>query len=203
MKSLRRVPSQQRGREKVARILDAAEELLVEHGYEFAVSNPAMLIERAKISGGSFYTYFSGPDAVMEALALRFMDSAKAEADALAQQVLPTWNDAASRFFDAYVDFYQPLATRELWVEGHLSRVARQADDDANAHLAHRLGEMCRLARNPGRPLSPICYRVAIEVADYVMRLAFRADANVRVDLLREAKRAFLSYLAAADSSAD
>src|ERR1700722_6862517 len=44
--SLRRVPSQQRGREKVARILDAAEELLIEHGYEYAVSTPTVLIER-------------------------------------------------------------------------------------------------------------------------------------------------------------
>jgi AcrR family transcriptional regulator len=195
------VPSQQRGRDKVARILDAAEELLVEHGYEYAVSTPTLLIERAQVSGGSFYTYFSSPDAVMEALALRFMDSAKATADSLALQVHPNWKDAASSFFDAFVDFYQPLATRELWLEGHLSRVARQADDAANAHLARRLGEMCCLATDPGPSLNPICYRVAIEVADYVMRLAFRAEADVTVDLLREAKRAFLSYLASVDAS--
>jgi AcrR family transcriptional regulator len=192
------VPSQQRGREKVARILDAAEQLLVECGYEQAVSSPAFLIERAGVTGGSFYTYFSSPEGVMETLALRIMDDAKATADRVAREVHADWQDAASRFFDTFVGFYQPMAVRELWLEGHLSRTAREADDNANAHLARCLEDMCRVAEVPGPRLPPICYRVAVEIYDYVMRLAFRADGAARADLLREAKDAFLTYLASA-----
>jgi AcrR family transcriptional regulator len=182
----------------VGRILDAAEALLVECGYEQAVSTPALLIERAKVTGGSFYTYFSSPEGVMETLALRIMDDVKATADLVAQEVHADWQDAASRFFETFVGFYQPMAVRELWLEGHLSRTAREADNNANAHLALRLEDMCRAADVPGPQLLPICYRVAVEIYDYVMRLAFRAEGKARVDLLREAKHAFLTYLASA-----
>ena len=43
---------------------------------------------RAKVSGGSFYTYFSGPEAVMEALALRFMEEVNSTADFLGKRSL-------------------------------------------------------------------------------------------------------------------
>jgi AcrR family transcriptional regulator len=198
--SLRRVPSQQRGREKVARILDAAEEVLIEHGYDYAVSTPTVLIERAKVSGGSFYTYFSNPEGVMEALALRFMDEVKVTADVVSREVHADWKDAASRFFDTFVGFYQQAAVRELWLEGHLSRAARQADEDCNAQLARRLEEMLSGAVIPVPRFNPLRYRVAIEIYDYVMRLAFRTQGQERVDLLREAKHAFLVYLDSAES---
>ena len=197
---LRRVPSQQRGRDKVARILDAAEEVLIEHGYEFAVATPAVLIERAKVSGGSFYTYFSGPEAVMEALALRFMDEVNSTADVVSVEVHADWTAAASTFFDTFVGFYQQAAVRELWLEGHLFRAAVQADDDCNAYLARRLEEMLRGALVPGPRFDPIRYRVAIEIYDYVMRLAFRTSGQARTDLLREAKHAFLTYLGSPES---
>jgi AcrR family transcriptional regulator len=197
---LRRVPSQQRGRDKVARILDAAEELLIERGYEYAVSSPAILIERAKVSGGSFYTYFSSPEGVIEALALRFMEDARATADVVAQEERAHWRQAASEFFDTFLGFYQQAAVRELWLEGHLSRAARQADDDANAHLGRRLQEMLTRASVPVPTYKPIRYRVAIEIYDYVMRLAFRAEGQTRVDLLTEARHAFLTYLSSPES---
>jgi AcrR family transcriptional regulator len=202
--SLRRVPSQQRGREKVVRILDAAEQLLIEIGYEQAVATPALLIDRAKVSGGSFYTYFSNPEAVMEALAFRFMDNARATADALAQQVHQNWREAANRFFAAFVGFYDQPAVRELWLDGHLSRAARQGDEDSNAYLAQRLQMMFAQATVPGPRLRPICYRVAMEIYDYLMRLAFRAPTKkARADLLHEAKSAFLVYLEAANDQAE
>jgi AcrR family transcriptional regulator len=193
---LRRIPSQQRGRDKVARILDAAEELLIEQGYEYAVSTPVVMIERAKVSGGSFYTYFSGPEMVIQSLALRFMEEVKTAADAISREVHADWATAANRFFDTFVDFYQQPAVRELWLGGRLSRTARQADDDCNAHLGRRLEEMLACAALPIPSFRPIRYRVAIEIYDYIMRLAFRAEGQARTDLLGEARHAFLTYLA-------
>jgi hypothetical protein len=81
-----------------------------------------------------------------------------------------------------------------------LSRAARQADDDTNAHLARRLEEMLDRALSPAPRLDPIRYRVAVEIYDYVMRLAFRSDDDLRIRLLREARHAFLAYLASAES---
>ncbi len=192
---LRRVPRQQRGRDKVARILDAAEELLIEVGYDRAVASPTPLIERAKVSGGSFYTYFTNPEGVMEALALRFMEEVKVTADVLAVEVHPDWEEAASTFFDTFVGFYEQAAVRELWLEGHLSRVGRQADDDTNAYLGRCLESMLRAATEPIGAFGAIRYRVAIDIYDYLMRLAFRSDGPARTELLRQAKHAFLVYL--------
>jgi AcrR family transcriptional regulator len=192
---LRRVPRQQRGRDKVARILDAAEELLIEIGYDRVVASPALLIARAHVSGGSFYTYFASPEGAMEALALRFMEEVKVTADALAGGIHVDWQDAASTFFDTFVGFYEQAAVRELWLEGHLSRVGRQADDDTNAHLGRCLEAMLVAATEPIGTFDAIRYRVAIEIYDYLMRLAFRADGQARRQLLREAKHAFLVYL--------
>ena len=59
---------------------------------------------------------------------------------------------------------------------------------------------MLSIARTPGPPLRPICYRVAVEILDYVMRLAYRAEDDTRSGLLDEARRAFVAYLAAAES---
>ncbi len=199
LSSLRRVPSQHRGQEKVARILDAAQQLIVEIGYESTVSAPALLIERAKVSGGSFYTYFSSPDLVIEALALRFMEEARASAEKIAQEVHHDWVSAANRFFETFVGFYQQPAVYELWLGGRLSSAARQADADCNAFLAEQLSEMLHRSEIQPPSADPLRYRAAIEIYDYLMRLAFRSEGQDRADLLAEARHAFLTYLGSPD----
>jgi hypothetical protein len=44
---------------------------------------------------------------------------------------------------------------------------------------------------------------VAIEIVDYVMRLAYRAEGEGRATLLHEARHAFLAYLASAGRGHD
>jgi hypothetical protein len=131
----------------------------------------------------------------METLAVRMMDDVKGVIRLVAEEVHPDWQTATNRFFDTIVAFYQHAATRELWVGGHLSRPARQADDDANAWAAQRLEHMLSIAQVPGPRLDLVCYRVAVEMVDYVMRLAYRADGDERTALLREARHACLAYL--------
>ena len=83
---------------------------------------------------------------------------------------------------------------------GYDARAARQADEDCNAQLARRLEEILSGAVIAVPRFNPLRYRVAIEIYDYVMRLAFRTEGQERVDLLREAKHAFLTYLDSAES---
>ncbi|MEK7794319.1 MAG: helix-turn-helix domain-containing protein [Candidatus Hydrogenedentota bacterium] len=52
----RRLPTQDRGRERVDRILDAAARLLVEQGYEAVKTNH--IAKRAGVSVGSIYQFF-------------------------------------------------------------------------------------------------------------------------------------------------
>jgi len=62
----RRTPAQRRSRATVASILDAAAQLFARHGYHRATTN--RIAERAGVSVGSLYEYFSSKDAILVAL---------------------------------------------------------------------------------------------------------------------------------------
>lgn len=67
----RRVPSQERGRRRVALILDAAEEVFAESGFEAATNTE--IAGRAGASIGSLYQFFPNKEAVLDAVADRYL----------------------------------------------------------------------------------------------------------------------------------
>ena len=69
----KRTPVQQRGRQRVDAILDAAELVISEMGVEAATTNA--IAERAGSSVGSLYHFFPNKDAIIVALAGRFAES--------------------------------------------------------------------------------------------------------------------------------
>ncbi|MDA2806748.1 TetR/AcrR family transcriptional regulator [Nocardiopsis suaedae] len=79
----RRSPRQQRSRQTVAWILEAAAQLFREHGYLATTTNK--VAERAGVSIGSLYQYFSDKDDLLAALAEEHMErTAREVEDALA-----------------------------------------------------------------------------------------------------------------------
>lgn len=64
---VRRVPQGERGRKRVALILEAAEQELVESGYDHMTTNA--VAARAGISIGSIYQFYPNKDALVTALA--------------------------------------------------------------------------------------------------------------------------------------
>lgn len=68
---LRRVPQQDRGQRRIDRILDAAAEVIAEVGVEAASTNA--IAARAATSVGSLYQFFPNKDAVVQALAARYV----------------------------------------------------------------------------------------------------------------------------------
>src|SRR5690242_16463951 len=69
---LRREPQQARGQRRIDAILDAAQQVLAEGGYEGVTTNA--IAARAKMSIGSLYQFFPNKDAILQALGLRFLD---------------------------------------------------------------------------------------------------------------------------------
>ncbi|MDX2138968.1 MAG: TetR/AcrR family transcriptional regulator [Chloroflexota bacterium] len=67
---MRRLPQQQRGLERVERILQAAAEIFGESGFEGATTN--LIAERAKTSIGSLYQFFPNKQSIVDALAQRY-----------------------------------------------------------------------------------------------------------------------------------
>lgn len=76
-----RPPLQARSQESLDRILDAAEEVVAEKGFEQATV--AEIVRRAKSSVGAFYARFREKDALLGCLHDRFRDEAIATTDAV------------------------------------------------------------------------------------------------------------------------
>lgn len=78
---LRRTPRQARGRERVEVILDAAEALFAEVGYEAASTNA--IAARAGVPIGSIYQFFANKQALLNAVAERYRAGAAALLDSV------------------------------------------------------------------------------------------------------------------------
>ncbi|MET8054041.1 MULTISPECIES: TetR/AcrR family transcriptional regulator [unclassified Streptosporangium] len=82
----RKHPRQQRSRETVAAILEAAAQLFQRHGYADTTTNK--IAERAGVSIGSLYQYFPNKDALLVALAEHYLTQS-------AEQVIQVFARAA------------------------------------------------------------------------------------------------------------
>ncbi|MBI3468667.1 MAG: TetR family transcriptional regulator [Planctomycetes bacterium] len=79
--SLRRSPTQERGQQRIEKLLDAAAELFAEVGYEAATTNA--IAERAKTSIGSLYQFFPDKDAILSAVVSRYLTELRQVHDGL------------------------------------------------------------------------------------------------------------------------
>jgi AcrR family transcriptional regulator len=76
---LRRVPQQTRGELRLAKILDAGEKVFAQLGYEAATTNA--IARQAKTSIGSLYQFLPNKEAILEAVAARYLERLRAVLD--------------------------------------------------------------------------------------------------------------------------
>jgi AcrR family transcriptional regulator len=193
--SMRRLPAQNRSRETVQRILTAAEELLVEIGYEAAVESPVPLIDRAGVSRGALYSFFSSPEHVMETVALRVLDDVRRITDDLVARSFETWEQACNAIIDTYLVVYANPANRQLWLKGHLSRPVTNADEAGNVYIAAQLGELFTRLTGGRADTELIRWQVAVELFDDLLRFAFRATPEGDARVIEETRIALRNYI--------
>jgi AcrR family transcriptional regulator len=183
----RRAPVQARSADRVARMLDAAAALLDEVGPE-ALTTSA-IAARAEVSVGSLYQYFPDKHAVVEALARRAFERFSARVDAIAPG---DWRATVDGVIDAYVAFARDEAGfLVLSFGGPVGVHALDPQDDNNAVVARTLGAVLQA---PG--FNEDALRLAVEVGDAILQLAFRRDPAGDPALVAEAKTAVKAYLA-------
>jgi hypothetical protein len=107
--------------------------------------------------------------------------------------------DIPALVLDAFVAMYRSKpGYLAIWRGRHLSPELQQADDANNARLAEELAHM--LAPATGRPSDDpevaLACRIAVQVGDALLQLAFRLDPNGDEAVLAEAKRLQRLYLA-------
>jgi AcrR family transcriptional regulator len=178
---------QRRSALRVERMLDAAAELLEEGGPD-ALTTSAIAV-RAEVSVGSLYQFFPDKHAVAEALARR---SFERFSQRLRLVDGPSWEDVVGEVIDTYVEFSRTEpGFLELSFGGPLSTQMLDPSDDNNAVVAKAMAELVDL------PIPVDVLRLAVEIGDAVLALAFRKDRTGDPVLVEEAKTAVRAYLRA------
>jgi len=144
----RRKPSGDRGRQRRDLILDTAADLLADGGAEAINTNA--LADRANISIGSVYQYFSNKEAILSALGERYMQQLSRNTVAALQQDVSGLDFAAmvDRVIDPMIAFErQHPAFRHLNAgqegEGILAEGAKRVDQEILATIYDLLLRVC------------------------------------------------------------
>jgi AcrR family transcriptional regulator len=191
---LRRRPAQARSARRVEAILDAAAELLRDRAPQrLAVRD---LAAAAGVPTGTIYQFFDGRDAVLQALALRFLAGFPAVLDRALSQAT-TWERTVDAVVDAYADLVREHpAIRQLWLSGALDAATQRAERDADRDLAARLGRRLR-AQAGTRRGSAAQFEVLVALVAGLLRHAFAEAVEGDPVALREARRAARAYAGA------
>jgi AcrR family transcriptional regulator len=194
---LRRVPVQGRSLEKVNRMLDACAALLDEGGYE-ALST-TQVADRAGVAIGSLYQFFPDKRAIVQALAMRNLDTYVTQVQArLASFAGGDWLESVEAVIDDFIGLHRTTpGFRTLRFGDVVDRHLIDEERDNDTVIAEELSQM--MVRYFGMPDGPplrLAVLVAVELADGLVKLAFRRDPQGDPEILAEARQVVRDYLA-------
>ncbi len=195
-KPLRRSPKQARAQLRVSRILDAAEELFVEVGFDAATTNE--IASRANASIGSLYEFFPNKQALAQDLADRYVDQLGAVIDEHMVNV-PSWT--GEQLVDLIVN-----ALDEFWLRhpavvpllrGALGAPALMAaGEQLRVALVGHIDTILRERRPDVDPeRAQLAAEMAIDMTRTLLERAQVESVDRRPVVLRELKIAIIGYL--------
>jgi AcrR family transcriptional regulator len=193
---LRRQPVQQRSAKRVEQMLDASAALIDELGYDALTTT--LIAKRAGVAVGSLYQFFPDKRAVVQALTQRNLERFVAAVNERLTQVSPEhWWDVVDSILDIYLDMHRAVPG---FSKVHFGDVVdlQLLDEtrDNNTVIVDALTEILVVQVN--RPVEDLRFAIAIanEVADALLKLAFRRDPAGDEKIVAEAKYVVKGYLA-------
>jgi AcrR family transcriptional regulator len=195
--TLRRVPQQDRGERRVKQILEAAAQLFAKIGYEAATTNA--IAACANTSIGSLYQFFPNKEAILHALANRYLEQLRA----LYDNVLTS--DKATLALPELVDhILNPLAEFKATHPGfeaifsgtHASPTLAEAAAELHQVVITRI-EAIFAVRAPTVDSGQrrLYATISVAVVEALFLLAETAKPEVRPQLIAEMKRLLVVYL--------
>ncbi|MCH4548345.1 TetR family transcriptional regulator [Rhizobium changzhiense] len=177
---LRRIPSQQRGRERFEKILTVAAELIESHGSDGLKMSE--IVEKADLSFGALYQYFPDKTSIIRTLAERFNEEGRRcveeelakVADAAALQ------GALANIVDEYYAFFrrEPVM-RDIWHATHTDKLLQQLDaEDMEFHAQAFLAVLIRLWPDRDRKELLAIARLTMQLLAAGVRYAVSLDAE-------------------------
>lgn len=194
---LRRKPIQERGQRRIELILDAAEGCFARLGYEATTTNE--IAHRAQTSIGSLYQFFPNKEAILRAVADRYVDRLRAVHDRVlnpevAQLPLPELYD---RIINALAQFHRDHpGFQPLFHGSETSLQLKAAEDVLSQECIGRVETMIG-SRHPRIPPDRrrLLATINVEVIKTLLPLAESATPAERPVILTEIKKLMLGYM--------
>jgi AcrR family transcriptional regulator len=190
----RRIPQQDRGERRVAKVLEAAAAVIAEQGYEAATMT--QMAERAGASIGALYQYFPNKEAIAAALRRQFGDEMEARWTPLtAQGSKLTIKQLVDGIFDVMIDF---MENRPAYIP-LLNAPRTYKRDPATRHRLRQHFATLFREKQPG--MTPeAALRVAnvtVQIVKGMNPLYAEAKPTEREEIVREFKLLLTTYLSA------
>jgi len=177
-------------------MLDACAMLVDEVGYDGLTTT--LLAERAEVAIGSVYQFFPDKRAIVQALALRNLEAYVARVSVrIAEGNLPNWWDAVDAAIDEYITMHRTVPGFRTLHFGDVVDLHLLDDErDNNAVIVDQLGDV--LVQGFGVADGPrlhFALDVAVEIADALIKFAFRRHPDGDDTVIAEAKEIVRDYL--------
>lgn len=194
---LRRAPMQRRSVERVQRMLDAAQQLVSEVGYDALTTT--LIAERADVSIGSLYQFFPDKQAVVRAVALRNLERfTERLTELVGRAQFSNWWDLVSAVIDEYVAMHHDVPGFRAIRFGdvadlHLLDPVRDNDTVVADRFVDLIRPMVNVPAGTDLQLDMV---IAVKISDTLTRYAFERDAAGDPVVLEETKRLVRAHLA-------
>lgn len=196
--NLRRQPKQQRGKERVEKILDAAAAVFDETGYEAATTH--LIAAKAGTAIGSLYQFFPDKAAIFKAMELRHAERVKLmwEQTNTADIIQAPLREMIHTLVTAVTQLFEQPVSRVVFVQFYTARQIFQTIDESMTQDAINFMASLLHQRNPS--LSESQYSLLAEVcvhsSNAVILAALRSpDPEHRQRLTQQIEELLVSYL--------
>lgn len=196
--NLRRQPKQQRGKERVEKILDAAAAVFDEVGYEAATTH--MIAAKAGTAIGSLYQFFPDKAAIFKAMELRHAERVKAmwaQVDISTVVQLPL-RQMIHAIAASVADLFEQPVSRVVFVQFYLAREIFQTIDESMTQEAINFMASILKHRNPALTEEQygLLAEVCVHSSNAVMLAALRSpNLEHRQRLTQQIEDLLVSYL--------
>jgi AcrR family transcriptional regulator len=199
-KTLRRQPQQQRGKQRVEKILLAAAEVFAEAG--FAAATIQQIADRANTAVGSIYQFFPDKLAIFNALLEEHMRLTESiEADFFAQDINFPLAQGISEYIDAYAIYSEQPIPRCMAVQYYLEPIGGMnsimADMPNLQSISFKRHANMYRQRNPNLSAakSELLSEVAHKIVQGLVPNTLTNDEKYRQEIYAEIKDVLYGYL--------
>ncbi len=194
--ALRRRPRQVRSQERINRILDTAEQVFAEVGFDAATTN--LIASQADTSIGSLYEFFPNKEAIAQALAERYMVQIDSlYANLFEQAASIEGPQVVEKIVEGLDQFYREHPGAIPLLNGQLTSPDLAAAGAALQLALERRIEAIIAVRRPDFPQAK-CHLVSVVIGTASRSLLVRADQvplSQRRALVREIDSLIVGYL--------